>query len=165
MSIANPSLEDQAIATVSQRKFHQIFQVPGTDKHGPLKITYAVLGLPAGEDVPTIVFCAGMFGSRYTGIFANWMAEREGVRILLMDRLVFYHSYNPEALIAHSYEVMLSRSCVWKAVSRRFWFQLPGARESTSRPDVAPSRVCLTSKKILINHGLGLASEAQLLFQ
>ena len=86
MPIAIPSANDRAIAIIAQQKFHQIFTIPATDKHGPLKVTYAVLGKQDGDDVPTIMFCGGMFGMRYQGIYFDWLAGQEDVRMLVVDR-------------------------------------------------------------------------------
>jgi len=86
MPTAIPPPEEQAISIIAPRKFHQIFIVPATDKHGRLKVTYAVLGKQDGDDVPTIMFCGGMFGMRWQGIYFDWLAEKEGVRMLIVDR-------------------------------------------------------------------------------
>jgi len=87
MPSTTKSPEEQAIELIAPRKFHQIFTLPATENHGPLKVTYSVLGPPVGEDAPTVVFCGGMFGSRYPYmIFVNHLAEKHGVRVLCIDR-------------------------------------------------------------------------------
>jgi hypothetical protein len=86
MPTAISSAEDRAITIIAPQKFHQIFTIPATDKHGPLKVTYAVLGKQDGDDVPTIMFCGGMFGMRWQGIYFDWLAEQEDVRMLVVDR-------------------------------------------------------------------------------
>lgn len=75
-----------AIKFVSPVKFHQSFTLPGTDEHGLLKVTYAIAGVEIGEDAPTILFCAGMFGSRWTAIWHDYLATKAGVRVLFIDR-------------------------------------------------------------------------------
>jgi hypothetical protein len=86
MPTAIPSAEDRAITIIAKQKFHQIFTIPATDKHGQLKVTYAVLGKQDGDDVPPIMFCGGMFGMRWQGIYFDWLAEQEDVRMLVVDR-------------------------------------------------------------------------------
>lgn len=80
--------EEQAIEAIAPRKLHQIFTLPATDKHEALKVTYSIAGPDIGEDVPTIFFCGGMFGTRYIAMWYNLFAERQRVRIIFTDRLV-----------------------------------------------------------------------------
>jgi hypothetical protein len=80
------SLEAQATELMARDKFNQTLTVPGTDKHGPLKVTYAIGGPEHGEDVPTILFCCGMLATRWIVYVFNWMAEKQGVRMLFIDR-------------------------------------------------------------------------------
>lgn len=80
------SLECQAMTALSPRKFHRIFKVPATVTHGPLNVTYSIAGVEKGEDIPTILFCGGMFGTRYQAYSLDWMATRDGVRVLFVDR-------------------------------------------------------------------------------
>ena len=87
MPMSIPSPELQPIEIIAPHKFHQIFTVPATDKHGQLKVTYGIAGVEHGEDVPTILFCGGMFGVRWQAVFMDWFAEKEGVRIVFVDRL------------------------------------------------------------------------------
>jgi hypothetical protein len=68
------------------QKFHRVFTLLGTDEHGPLKVTYAIGGPEHGKDVPTILFCAGMLATRWMAEMINWLAEKEGVRVLFIDR-------------------------------------------------------------------------------
>jgi len=86
MDSAVPSASDTAIDLVSPIKFHQSFTLLATEKHGPLKVTYAIAGVPIGEDAPTIFFCGGMFGSRYMAVWENYLASKIGVRVLHIDR-------------------------------------------------------------------------------
>lgn len=80
------SPEKQAIELVAPRKFHQIFTIPATTEHEQLKLTYAICGKEDGEDTPTILFSGGMFGSRWQAPFQNWLAEKEEVRVIFIDR-------------------------------------------------------------------------------
>jgi hypothetical protein len=84
--MSTTSLEIEALEALAPRKFHQIFTVPATNTRGPLKVTYSIAGLEKGDDVPTILFCGGMFGTRWQACFLDWMATRDGVRVLFVDR-------------------------------------------------------------------------------
>ena len=80
------SAEEQAIDLIAPRKFHQRFTLPATSDHGPLRVTFGIAGKEEGDDTPTILFCGGMFGSRWQAPFQNFIAEKEGVRIIYIDR-------------------------------------------------------------------------------
>lgn len=81
------SPEEKAAELIAPRKFHQIFTLPATENHGPLKVTYSMLGPLVGEDAPTVVFCGGMFASRYPYMgFLNYLAEKHAIRVLCIDR-------------------------------------------------------------------------------
>lgn len=86
MDPAAASASDTAIDLVSPIKFHQSFTIPVTDKHGRLKVTYSISGVPIGEYAPTVFFCGGMFGSRYMAIWDDYLATKIGVRVLHVDR-------------------------------------------------------------------------------
>ena len=80
------SAEEQAIELTAPRKYHQLFRLPATPSHDALKVTYGIAGKEEGDDTPTILFCGGMFGSRWQAPFQNFIAEKEGVRIIYIDR-------------------------------------------------------------------------------
>lgn len=74
---------------ISQRHFHQRFILPQTATHGDLPITYADIGKrpeTSTENVPTFLFMPGMFGSRYIAVYIHAIAEKLGVRVLVVDR-------------------------------------------------------------------------------
>jgi len=87
MSSKSPEVE--AIEITAPLKFHRLFTIPANDKHGPLKVTYSIAGIDKGEDIPTVLFCGGMFGTRWQAIFQDWTAQKKGVRVLFIDRFVF----------------------------------------------------------------------------
>lgn len=87
MSIQPEDARTQAIETLANRKFHHLFTLPSTPTHGPLKVTYSIAGIEKG-DVPTILFCAGMFGGRWLALYTDYLATKGGVRILYFDRFV-----------------------------------------------------------------------------
>lgn len=86
MSITTISPEEEAINLIAPRKLHQIFTLPATDEHPIVKVTYAIAGPDIGEDVPTILFIGGMFGTRYMAMWYNIFAEKQRVRMIFIDR-------------------------------------------------------------------------------
>ncbi|TVY48735.1 hypothetical protein LOCC1_G002323 [Lachnellula occidentalis] len=79
-------VQERVIELVSPIKFHQSFTLSETETHEALKVTYAISGIPIGEDAPTILFCGGMFGSRWMAVFNDFLATKVGVRVLYIDR-------------------------------------------------------------------------------
>jgi len=79
--------EEEAIKIISPQKFHRLFTLPATENHGLLKVSYAISG-PEDGDVPTILFCGGMFCTRWHMIQYEHLAQEEGVRIVSIDRSV-----------------------------------------------------------------------------
>lgn len=74
---------------IAQRHFHRRFILPQTATHGDLPVTYADIGKrpeTSIEDVPTFLFMPGMFGSRYVAVYMHAIAEKLGVRVLIVDR-------------------------------------------------------------------------------
>jgi pimeloyl-ACP methyl ester carboxylesterase len=85
--------EDQAIEILAPVKFHRVFTAPATATRGPLRASYAIAGVDVGEkedDVPTILFISGMMGTRYQALSLDYLAEKEGVRVLFLDRSVWF---------------------------------------------------------------------------
>ncbi|KAJ5157258.1 uncharacterized protein N7482_008358 [Penicillium canariense] len=66
---------------ISKSCFHRRINVDTA--YGPLNITFADIGCEKG---PAILFMPGMFASRYLGIPLHVIAERAGVRLLVIDR-------------------------------------------------------------------------------
>jgi len=84
--MSSKSAKIQAIEIIAPRKFHRLFVVPATESHGPLRVSYSIAGVEEGEDVETIMFCGGMFGTRWQAIFMDWLALKHRVRVLFIDR-------------------------------------------------------------------------------
>ena len=80
------STEVQASDLDVPEQFSRVFNVPASDEHGPLTVTYAVAGPEHGEDIPTILFCCGMLATRWIAQMYHYMAEKEGVRMIFIDR-------------------------------------------------------------------------------
>ncbi|KAF7182826.1 hypothetical protein CNMCM7691_002487 [Aspergillus felis] len=69
------------LTLISSRCFHRRVIIDTT--YGPLTITFADIGCTTG---PPLLFLPGMFGSRYLSIPMHVIAERAGVRLLVVDR-------------------------------------------------------------------------------
>lgn len=92
--MSSKSKELKAVELISPWKFHRIFTVRATEKHGPLKVTYSIGGVDVGDggqDIPTILFCGAMFGTRWQAPWLDYIAEVERVRMVFIDRLVVSH--------------------------------------------------------------------------
>ncbi|KAL5336979.1 Alpha/Beta hydrolase protein [Aspergillus crustosus] len=69
------------ITFICDRRFHR--RITLDTQHGPLNVSYADIGCATG---PTLLYLPGMFASRYLGIPMHLMAERAGVRLVVVDR-------------------------------------------------------------------------------
>jgi hypothetical protein len=86
----DPSASPRALALeyISQPCFHKRFSLPHPEpNHDDLTVTYADLGVTA-DHVPAFLFMPGMFGSRYMGVHIHAMAQKLGVRVLIVDRYI-----------------------------------------------------------------------------
>jgi hypothetical protein len=81
--------ETRAIEFLAQSRFHQSFFLPATPKHGRLRVTYTVAGVD-DADAPTLLFCGGMFGGRWTVVGIHHLAVKMGVRLVCCDRYVLF---------------------------------------------------------------------------
>ncbi|KAJ5206706.1 hypothetical protein N7472_003154 [Penicillium cf. griseofulvum] len=77
-----------AASYVSNSRFHRSLTIESTPTHGPLNVTYGDYGREPDKNgtTPTILFMPGMFSSRYIGICLHAIAEKWGVRVLVVDR-------------------------------------------------------------------------------
>jgi hypothetical protein len=85
------SLPSRAADYIAHDRFHRRFVLPATADHGELQVSYADVGrLPKQDDRgtrhPTVLFIPGMFGTRYLGAWMHTIAEKLGVRVLMVDR-------------------------------------------------------------------------------
>ncbi|KAL3471116.1 Alpha/Beta hydrolase protein [Aspergillus californicus] len=69
------------VILISQNRFHHRLTLP--TPNGPLTVSYADIGSPTG---PALLLLPGMFASRYLGIPMHVIAQRAGVRLLVVDR-------------------------------------------------------------------------------
>jgi predicted membrane channel-forming protein YqfA (hemolysin III family) len=84
------SLDDTILEYISHIRFHQKFILPATETHGPLRITYSLVGVEGerSEDAPVMLWCGGMFETRWVSTLYHSWAAKEGLRILRVDRYV-----------------------------------------------------------------------------
>ncbi|KAJ6004376.1 hypothetical protein N7522_006021 [Penicillium canescens] len=73
---------------IANARFHRRFTLEATATHGLLNVTYAEFGRQPEESVttPTILLIPGMFSSRYLGVQLHAIADKLGVRVLVVDR-------------------------------------------------------------------------------
>lgn len=88
-AVDSPSL--RAAQYLAQDRFHRRFIVPAISDHGELQVSYADVGRTPkqgddGTQYPTVLFIPGMFASRYLSVWMHAIAERLGVRVLIVDR-------------------------------------------------------------------------------
>lgn len=69
------------LGLISSNRFHR--RVNLDTICGPLTVSFAEMGCITG---PALLFIPGMFASRYVGIPLHAIAERAGVRLLVVDR-------------------------------------------------------------------------------
>jgi hypothetical protein len=95
MAISSESVGDspssRAAEYIAHDRFHRRFILPATADHGELQVSYADVGRTPkqgdeGTHHPTILFIPGMFASRYLSVFMHAIAEKLGVRVLVLDR-------------------------------------------------------------------------------
>lgn len=91
MSTDSQNLHEEALSYIAHERFHRRFALPETADHGELAVSYADVGrMPeasgAGSGHPTILFMPGMFASRYLGVSLHEIADKLGVRVLIVDR-------------------------------------------------------------------------------
>jgi len=66
---------------ISESRFHR--RVTLNTGYGALNVSFADVGCETG---PALLFMTGMFASRYLGVLLHMIAERAGVRMLVVDR-------------------------------------------------------------------------------
>ncbi|KAB8263268.1 hypothetical protein BDV32DRAFT_4143 [Aspergillus pseudonomiae] len=89
MSADSNSPRAIALGYISNSRFHRRYTLPATAEHDSLTFTYADVGAtPSSTNLKprTILFMPGMFASRYLGVFIHAIAEKHGVRVLIVDR-------------------------------------------------------------------------------
>ena len=85
------TLPSRAAEYLAQDRFHRRFVLPATADHGELQVSYADVGRTPEQDghgthYPTVLFIPGMFGSRYISVWMHSIAEKLGIRVLVVDR-------------------------------------------------------------------------------
>ena len=79
-----------ALRYISNARFHRQFTLEATADHESLNVSYADVGLApdpgSNSNPPTVLLIPGMFASRYLGVGVHAVAEKLGVRVLVIDR-------------------------------------------------------------------------------
>ncbi|KAI3390693.1 hypothetical protein diail_8862 [Diaporthe ilicicola] len=88
---AGDSRSSRATEYLAHDRFHRRFVLAATADHGELQVSYADVGrTPEQGDgaapYPTVLFIPGMFASRYLSVWMHAIAEKLGVRVLIVDR-------------------------------------------------------------------------------
>ena len=98
------SIKD-AIEAVCAGHFHQCLWIPETPEHGKLRITFSTTSNFEDMSLPTILFCAPLFGSRWASLEVDCLARSMGVRVINVDR---YVSYRVCILASRRLEIVLT---------------------------------------------------------
>lgn len=88
-AVADDTAKARALEYISNPRFHQRYVLPANADHGDLVFSYADIGREASPGLPTVLFMPGMFASRYLGVYLHVMADKLGVRLIVVDRYVF----------------------------------------------------------------------------
>ncbi|CAN8096731.1 unnamed protein product [Discula destructiva] len=87
------TLGHAALDFVKDDRMNREFTLPATATHDALNVSFADVGrLPepplaaSSADLPTVLFIPGMFASRYIGPHLHDIADKLGVRVLVVDR-------------------------------------------------------------------------------
>lgn len=84
-----PEIEAKAVEFASAERFHQKFTYQSKEIQGPLTVSYAVAGAQK-SDAPAVLFCGGMYSGRMNGPWVDYLAEKKGVKVIMMDRSVLF---------------------------------------------------------------------------
>ncbi|KAH8879370.1 hypothetical protein GQ53DRAFT_756098 [Thozetella sp. PMI_491] len=84
-SATQKELQSRAEEYVKQEKFTRTFKLPATAQHAELTVSYAIGGVDS-PSAPTVLFISGMYGGRFLASFADYPAEKMGMRAVVVDR-------------------------------------------------------------------------------
>lgn len=65
---------------------HRCIWLPATEQHERLRVTYSLTSNFADAQLPVVLFCGPLFGSRYVSIVFDHLATTTGVRVICVDR-------------------------------------------------------------------------------
>lgn len=82
-----PQLSQRSAAAeyVNSARFHRRLTLPATDAHGELTVTYAIAGAQS-TSAKTAFFIGGMMGGRFLATLVDFLGEKLGLRIVVVDR-------------------------------------------------------------------------------
>lgn len=94
MSSSVDSSSHAVLDFISNDRMHREITLPATATHDVLNVSYADVGqrpessggAASAANQPTILFMPGMFASRFIGLTFHTIAEKLGVRVLIVDR-------------------------------------------------------------------------------
>ncbi|KAJ4397542.1 hypothetical protein N0V93_001773 [Gnomoniopsis smithogilvyi] len=93
MPSSSDSISHPALDFVKDDRMHRELTLPATATHKALNVSYADVGRLPGDsragsvvDHPTILLIPGMFASRFLALTLHAIAEKLGVRVLIVDR-------------------------------------------------------------------------------
>lgn len=82
---SDEKIEDEIIEFASSIRFHQRFSFVCKTTQSRLHVTYSISGATT-EDAPVMLVVPGMFGGRYIGLWIDYLAAKEGVKVIVVDR-------------------------------------------------------------------------------
>jgi hypothetical protein len=82
---------DLATTFCSDICFHQSIHLPASPEHDNLRVTFATTrNFDESAELPVVLFCHPMGAARYLIYMFEEVARIEGVRVLIIDRYVFF---------------------------------------------------------------------------
>ncbi|KAI4756888.1 hypothetical protein E4T52_09051 [Aureobasidium sp. EXF-3400] len=89
MPAATPSPLDIATSFCSTINFHRSLHLPASPDHKRLRVTYATTTNFGDKQLPVVLFCHPMGAARYLIFGFEEVARKDGVRVLIIDRMLW----------------------------------------------------------------------------
>lgn len=80
------SAMERATEMLCASHLHRSIWLPATEQHERLRVTYSLTRNFSDAQVPAVLFCGPLFGSRYINIMFDNLAKAAGVRVICVDR-------------------------------------------------------------------------------
>lgn len=88
--MATPEASQPSAKAYLQRpEFHQKFTLAATARHGAIEVAYSDAGAkptPGQDNPPVLLFMPGLLATRLIGAYVGIIAEKVGVRVIIVDR-------------------------------------------------------------------------------